>query len=126
MRCIAEYVRRADDMPLLRLYIHGAPHRRQHQAVLEDYRAELLAAAKAAKIPTPIDHRIALWVLFVDPCSPDYDNLLTALMQAMDGKAHRKPTVLRSDGLIGLVDRLGVFYPNGPTKADRQQRSEVA
>ena len=124
MRCIAEYVRRADDVPLLRLYVHGAPHRRQHPAVLDRYRLELLAAAKAAGISTPIDHRIALWVLFVDPCSPDFDNLLTATMQAMDGKAHyRKPTLLKDDGLIAMIDRLGVFYPNDATNADRQMRS---
>ena len=123
MRCIAELVRRADDIPLLRLYVHGAPHRRQHTAVIERYRIELLAAAKSAGIPTPIKHRVALWALFVDPCSSDLDNLLMALFQAMDGKAHRKPTLLENDSLVTLVDRRAVFYPNEATNADRQMRS---
>ena len=123
MRCIVEYIRRPGAMPLLRLYVHGAPHRRQHTAVIERYRDELVAAARAAGIPVPIDHRVALWVLFVNPCSPDYDNILTGLFRAMDGKAHRKPTLLKDDGLVALIDRLAVFYPNEATNADRQLRS---
>ena len=37
---------RADDIPLLRVFAHHAPHRRQHDAVIQRFREELVAAAQ--------------------------------------------------------------------------------
>jgi hypothetical protein len=48
--------------------------------------------------------------MFIDATSPDYDNLLTALYQAMDGKTLKKPGILIDDGLIGTVRRLAKYY----------------
>lgn len=109
MRAIVEYHAGAHP-PLLRLYVHGAPHRRQHMAVIQSYRAELVAAALAAGVRVPIRHPIDVKVLFINPCSPDLDNLLTALYQAMDGCTLRGPAVLADDGLIQDV-QASKFYP---------------
>lgn len=111
MRCIVEYIERGDDLPLLRFYIHHAPHRRQHWKVIAQYRDELTAAAVAAKIPIPIKRSIALSVLFIDPSSPDLDNLVVALFRAIDGKSHHKPTILKDDGLIETLEKVGKFFP---------------
>ncbi len=90
MRCIVEY--KADHYPpLLRLYIHGAPHRRQHVKVIHRYRDELVAAGRAAGLRLPIRDPIDLTVTFINPCSPDLDNLITALYRAVDGTSHDAP-----------------------------------
>ncbi len=120
MRVIVEYHQDVHP-PLLRLYIHGAPHRRQHVAVIQRYRDELVAAARAANLAVPIRHPIDLKVTFINPCSPDSDNLIVALCRAMDGTCHVKPTLLTDDGLIQSVT-MGKFYPCEATRADRTQR----
>lgn len=122
MRVIVELVRRHDDLPLLRMYVHGAPHRRQHVAIIQKYREEIVAAAKAAGIAVPITYSIALWVLFVDPCSPDYDNLLAATYQALDSSTLKGIALLADDGLIETIEGLARFFPNPETKADAQVR----
>lgn len=111
MRTIVEFVERGDDLPLLRFYVHHAPHRRQHHRVIAMYRDELVTAAKAAKIEIPIRRPIAVSVLFIDPSSPDLDNLLMALFRALDGTSHSKPTVLQDDGLIFSLEKVAKFYP---------------
>jgi Holliday junction resolvase RusA-like endonuclease len=116
MRTIIKYVERADDLPLLQFYIHGAPHRRMHHQTIEAYRKELVEAAQKEKIVIPIKHPVAVSVLFIDPTSIDLDNLLTALWRAMDGKDHRKPTVLADDGLIHWIERTGKYYPQDKKK----------
>ena len=120
MRCIVEY-HPSTHPPLLRLYIHGAPHRRQHIATIARYRGELVAAGWAAGLELPIAHPIDLRVTFINPCSPDLDNLITALFRAMDGTSHARPTLLSDDGLVENVS-MGKFYPNEATKADRPVR----
>lgn len=120
MRTIIELVERAGDLPLLQLYIHDAPHRRsaeKHHKVIENYRDELVAAATAAGIKIPITRPIELAILFVDPLSPDLDNVIMCCFRAMDGTSHSKPTVLRDDGLIESVSA-AKFYPNGRKKND--------
>ncbi len=98
MRIIISYRR-----PILRMYIHDAPHRRMHHAILAEYRKQLweawIASGNRGTISEPID----LHVTFINPSSPDLDNLLTSLMQAMDGKTGKKPTILKDDGLISYV-----------------------
>ena len=111
MRTIITYTQRANDLPLLSIYVHDAPHRRMHYRVLGLYRDELTASAKAASITIPIKHPVALSVLFINPSSPDLDNLLTATFQAMDGASHRAPTVLADDSLIYCLEKVSKFYP---------------
>lgn len=110
MRIIAEFIQRKDDLPLLRFYIHNAPHRRQHYRVIAEYRDELVAAAKASKISIPICRPIGLWALFINPTSCDLDNLTVALFRALDGTSHSKPTILKDDGLIHVIE-IAKFYP---------------
>lgn len=109
MRCIVQYFP-TQHPPLLQFSIHGAPHRRMHIAVIQRYRDDLQKACNAAGIATPISHPIDLSVLFVDPSSPDLDNLLTALYQALDANTLRKPGILADDGLISKVT-VSKFYP---------------
>lgn len=109
MRCIAKYHAETHP-PLLKFYIFGAPHRRVHIAVIQKYRECLYRACKKIEIDLPIEHPIDLSVFFVDPCSPDLDNLITAVYQAMDGATLRKPSVMKDDGLISSV-QMSKFYP---------------
>lgn len=105
--------------PLLTLYIHGAPHRRQDKASLKAYRAAIWKAANEEGIFKPIDVPIDLRVTFVNPTSPDLDNVLTALYRVLDGKALKGPSLLSDDGLIQSVHMMK-FYPNGPAKSDNR------
>ncbi len=92
------------------LIVHGAPHRRMHVRMIQQYRDEIRRACDAAGIRTPVDTTVDLSVMFIDPTSPDYDNLLTALYQAMDGATLKKPGILTDDSLIGTVRRLAKYY----------------
>ena len=89
--------------PILRMFIHDAPHRRMHHVVLAEYRKQLweawIAGGNSGTIETPVD----LHVTFINPSSTDLDNLLTALFQALDGKTGKKPTILKDDGLVSYV-----------------------
>jgi Holliday junction resolvase RusA-like endonuclease len=89
VRCIFEYDAKPAQ-PALRIIAHGAPRRRLHKAVLAQYRKELWNTAKAINPATPIRDQIELWVTFINPTSPDLDNLLTALFQALDGKVRSR------------------------------------
>jgi Holliday junction resolvase RusA-like endonuclease len=111
VRTIVEYVERENDLPLLRFYIHNAPHRRQHHRSIAVYRDELVAAAKASNIAIPIKVPIALSILFINPVSPDLDNLLMATMRAMDGTSHAKPTILKDDGLVHCLEKVSKYFP---------------
>ena len=104
MRCIAKFDRRASP-PILKLWIQHAPHRRSDEATLKVYRYCLVYSCRRAGILTPIEDPLYLWVEFIDPTSPDLDNLLTALYRAMDGKSDHlgKHTVLADDKLIKHV-----------------------
>lgn len=119
MRVIAK-LDRTKQPPLLQLSIFGAPHRRQHYQVLQQYRTEIRRALHEAKISTPIAFTVDLWLLFVDPSSPDYDNLLTALYRALDPKSLKPPGILRGDshvhiGAIRYISALFTDYTQAPT-----------
>jgi len=90
--------------PLLKLIIHGAPHVRMHRKFVKLYGDELLKACFTAGIPTPIGFRVDLWVHFIDPCSAEYDHLLTRLFEALDKR------VLKDDSLIWTVRHLSKYY----------------
>ena len=85
------------------LIIHGAPHRRMHVKMIQAYREEIRAACEASGINLPIDTSIHLKVHFIDPCSPDFDNLLVALYRAMDGSTLKPPGILTDDKLIRRI-----------------------
>jgi hypothetical protein len=119
MKIIAQYDQYATP-PMLTLYIHGAPHKRQHRAVLQEYREELLRAAHrgiASQVDLPIEHDIELTILFTNPNSPDLDHLIEAVFMGMDGKSLRGPSVLVDDRQIQAV-KMRKFYPNEATKRD--------
>jgi hypothetical protein len=124
MKCILEI----DNEPfpaLLKLFIFGAPHVRQMDQtpsgiwLLQTYRSELIASAKKIQLKTPIDYPIDLYALFIDPTTPDLDNLIMALYQAMDAKAFKGPSLLSDDGMIQKVT-MSKFYPNGPVKNENR------
>lgn len=101
--------------PLLRMYVFGAPHRRQHVAVIKSYREEILAAAREAGINYPIKHPVELWVLFIDPSSTDLGNSYLALERALDSKSLGCVGLLQDDGLIQKTT-MAKFYPEGERK----------
>jgi hypothetical protein len=95
---------------LLTANIRGAPHRRIHRKVLDQYRTEIWRAAQEAGIPQ-MSHQISLSALFVDPTGPDLDNLLVALFQALDGKTGKGPTLLKDDKQIVHLKDVGIMLP---------------
>jgi len=109
MRCIVEPLKIDQNPPTLRVFVHGAPHRRMHRAVLQQYRRELWAAAKAAGLRMPIRHNVELTITYINPSSPDLDNLITSTFQALDGKCGKGPTVLADDRLIVFV-KMGIMW----------------
>ena len=108
MRVIIQYLH---PDRLLRVYVHGAPHRRQHREVLRRYREEIWRAAEAAGIADQIAHPITLSATFIDPTGPDLDNLVTALFQALDGKCGKGPALLRDDRQIVFIEKTGILFP---------------
>lgn len=113
MRVIAEWVQQ-DGAPLLRLYVHDAPHRRVHQRVIQDYRELLCRAVMATGQEVPVSHPIELAAVFVNPTSPDLGNLYLALERALDGKTmRRRRSVLTDDALVQVVRHLSKMYTGG-------------
>ncbi len=96
---------------LLTATIRGAPHRRIHRKVLDQYRVEIWRAAQEAGLDYQMSHDISLSVLFIDPTGPDLDNLLVALFQALDGKTGKGPTLLRDDRQIVFLEKVGILLP---------------
>src|SRR5262249_39641949 len=82
-----------------------------HQAVLKQYRRALWDAGREAQIPAPLRNNVELSATFISPTSPDFDNLLTALFQALDGKCGQGPTLLADDRQIVFVKNLGLMFP---------------
>lgn len=109
MKIIAQYAGTAHP-PVLSLYIHDAPHRRMHIRVIEQYRVYLRRALAKIGVFEVIEHQIELWVLFVNPSSPDLGNLYLALEQAMDDKTLTGPGIIRDDSLI-VEQSTRILYP---------------
>lgn len=110
MRVIAEY-RDSAHPPLLGFYIFGAPHRRMCDEVILEYRGALVAACRKIGLNTPIRQPVDLRATFIDPTSPDLDNLIVALFRALDGDTFNTPGVLADDGLIQHVS-IGKLFPH--------------
>src|SRR5215471_11603436 len=109
MKVIAERVEQPG-APLMRLYIHDASHRRMHMKTIQQFRETIRTAVHKAGFKTPVAYPIELSVVFVNPSSPDLDNLLTALFQALDVATLKKPGILIDDGLIQVVRHLSKMY----------------
>lgn len=93
--------------PKLVLYIHGAPHRRMHRAIFDQYRKLLVKECEAIGMKLPIDHEIDLKVYFVNPTSPDMGNVYLALEMCLDGRSRKG--VLTDDSLIGHTEMCKMF-----------------
>jgi hypothetical protein len=48
--------------------------------------------------------------LFINPTSPDLDNLTVALFQALDGKCGQGPTLFDDDRRIVLLNKIGILF----------------
>ena len=114
MKCVVKYFQQ-EHPPLLQLSIYDAPHRRMHVATIQRYRDELKEACAKAGIAIPISEPLDLSVIFISPSSPDLDNLLTALYQALDGATLKGGGILTDDGLISKAT-VSKFYPGPPKK----------
>ena len=122
MKAIARYDQFAHP-PLLSLYIHGCPHKRQAREILQEGREIMYAAALrgiAHEVDLPIDHSIDLKVLFTNPNSPDLDHLIEAVFMMLDSKTLKGPAILKDDRHIQSV-HMSKFYPNKATKRDGQR-----
>lgn len=97
---------------LLRLWIHDAPHRRMHRAVIQQYREALYRACEGAGVPVPLDEPTDLDLFFVNPASPDAGGSYLAFEQAVDGKTLKGPALFTDDGLIGEV-KMARYWPTG-------------
>ena len=80
----------------------------KHNTPLTDYRKLLWVAWESSGHTNTIDFPVDLRVTWIDPLSPDMDNLLTALYQALDGKTGTGPTILEDDRLIKQM-RMGIL-----------------
>lgn len=134
--------------PLMRITIHCAPHRRMTSAgelatttevlackrMLEAYRACLLFAGRRMGIRRPIDYPLDLEITFIDPTSPDLDNLITAFYQAVDDDTGSgRPALLLDDGLFQKVTMMKMFptaaksvASTGRLQLPRHQPAEMA
>lgn len=97
MKIIVDYQDK-HDVPRLVLFIHGAPHRRMHRKVFDEYRKQLIAACKKAGMKLPLKHQIDVTVYMFDPTSPDNGNIYLALEMCLDGKS--RGGVVEDDSLI--------------------------
>jgi hypothetical protein len=119
MKAIVKY-NDLTDIPSLELFLHGAPHTREHRATLQRFREDLyeLAARRLAdKVGLPIDWPLDLKVVYSNPNSPDLDHLITATFQALDGKSLKGPSILSDDRYIQKVT-MSKYYANPPTRRD--------
>jgi hypothetical protein len=78
---------------------------------LKQYRRALWDGGRDAQIPGPLRNNVELSATFISPTSPDLDNLLTALFQALDGKCGQGPMLLADDRQIVFVKNLGLMFP---------------
>jgi hypothetical protein len=83
----------------------GSKNPRAFEAVHAAYRKELWAAAQKARIPK-LNHQIKVSARFINPETPDLDNLIVALFRALDGKTGDESMALLGDDgqIVGLKD----------------------
>ncbi len=98
MKAIIQYDEYAHP-PVMRMYIHGCPHKRQQREVIQKFREDLLYVAKRAIgniVDFPIDQ---------------------AIYMAMDGKSMKGASILTDDRHIQSV-KMSKMYTEKPTKRD--------
>lgn len=97
------YVKYDHRKRLLTISVDRAPGRRAHDVAHTQFREEIWRDAKKAGVPV-LNHEIKLSALFINPESPDIDNLLVALFRALDGKTGDKSKALLGDDgqIVGL------------------------
>jgi len=100
--------------PKVKLVIHGAPHRRMHIRMIQEYRKQIAASCLAAGIAIPIKCDIDLDVTLIDPTTPDIGNAYLALEQAMDHKTLKGsgPGLLYDDSLVSEL-RIRKLFTEG-------------
>lgn len=109
--------------PMLTMYIHGCPHKRQVREVLQRFRDDLYWVAERSisnVVDLPIDHPIDLTLFLTNPASPDLDHLLEAVFMALDAKSLKGPSIMKDDRHIQKVI-ISKYYPNHATKRDSQR-----
>ncbi len=118
MKCILHY---EEDKfpPLLKMFIYGCPHYRQDKETFQHFRKCINKAADKINMFYPINEPIDLYVVFIDPTSPDLANCLMALYRAVDAKALKGKSLLTDDGLFSKVTMMK-FYPNDRIKAENR------
>ena len=95
---------------MLSITVWRAPGRRAHEAVHAAFRKEIWDAAVKAAIPK-LNHQIKLSVDFINPESPDVDNLLNGIFRALDGKTgDRRMALLGDDGQIVGLRNVDVWF----------------
>lgn len=120
------------EIPLLRMYLHGCPHKRMHRAVLQRCREELTHSAErqighkrqgGSIVNLPIDFEIDLEITFINPASPDLDHMIEAVFMMLDGKngSLTGPSVLIDDRLIQGLQKVRKFYPEAKTKRESER-----
>ena len=110
MKIIVKLERDHFPFPLLRFVIYDAPHRRVHWRVLQAYREELRKAFIIAGITEMITEPVDYAMNWVNPTSPDNDNLLTALHRALDNKSLIKPGLIADDSLLQSIKGFDKFW----------------
>jgi len=109
MKIIAERVEQPG-APLIRLYIHSAPHRRMHLETIQRYRVALHAAIKKTGLRMPYAGPIELAIVYINPTSCDLGNLYLCLERCLDGKAMKPPYILEDDSQIQVVRHMSKMY----------------
>jgi hypothetical protein len=109
--------------PLLRFYIHGAPHRRIHEAVLRQYRKALWEAGREARIAAPIRNNIELSATFINPTSPDLDKSVDRVVPGPRRQVRAGIALLADDRQIAFVQGFGFDVPLA--QRDRASVSEA-
>ena len=121
---IPEFWRHFTTLPVLQVVVHGAPHKRQHRAVLQSYRDMMYEhATRRLNIELPIDWPFAVKVLFTNPNSPDLDHLVEAFYMSIDGAkgSLTGPGITTDDRLVQKIEAEKI-YSTAPTKRDGPDR----
>jgi len=102
--------------PKLTVFVHGPPHKRQHDEVKKRYSRDMRDAAIEHNVPF-IAWSVDLDITWVNPTSPDQDHLLEAFYAACD------KNIMKDDRLFNEVRMRPLVSPrtkrDGPHQAGR-------
>ena len=100
--------------PLIKLYLHYVPHRRQHNVIIQKYREALYKAIAKTGFRMPYGGPIELDVVLVNPESPDLGNSYLMIERCFDGKALKPPFILDDDSQIQVLHMTKMYTPGKP------------